>query len=58
MQLALTVGSALFLLAVSTAVMAVVSGAATAYLQAGNESGNRGLTYWLVWFWALAIVFA
>ena len=58
MQLALTVGSALLLLAVSTAVMAVAAGAATAYLQAGNESGNRGFSYWLVWLGALAVVFA
>ena len=58
MQLALTVPSALLLLATSTAVMAVASGAATAYLQAGNESGRRGMSYWLVWVGGLAVVFA
>jgi len=57
MQFAFTVSSAVLLLAVSTALMALISGAATAYLQAGNESGQRGVSYWLVWLFGLTVIF-
>ena len=57
MPYALTVPSAMLLLAASTAVAAVASGAAVAYVQSGNESGHRGVMHWLVWLGGLSIVF-
>jgi hypothetical protein len=58
MQPTLTAFSAFVLLAASTSVAAVVAGASVAYLQAGNESGRRGLKFWAVWLGSLTTVFA